>query len=126
MEPTNDIQLTPDTGAQEAAAPHPSDPQQTASGSSQSPGGGNAPAQSASDMTHGGEGYPGARSGGETAKTGETPSAASSGEIGADQTPVAGDTDPGGSASAEETGQAGDLSATEQDPQKNKGNAWNG
>ncbi len=111
MEQPN-IDLTPDTGAQENTPPHPDDPHQTTSGSSQSPGGKNAPAQSASDLTHGQEGYPGPRAGGETDKPSDPP--------------VAGDTDPGSTASADETGQAGDLSATQQDPQKNKGNAWNG
>ena len=115
MEQAN-IDLTPDTGAQENQPPHPDDPHQTASGSAQSPGGGKAPTGSASDMTQGQEGYPGPRAGGETAKTGEV----------AEQTPVAGDTDPDSTASSDETGQAGALSATRQDPQKNKGNAWDG
>ena len=87
-----------------------------ASGSAQSPGGANSATGDASAMTHGQEGYPGPRSGGETDKSGEQ----------AEQTPPAGDTDPDSTASSDETGQAGALSATEQDPQKNKGNAWNG
>ena len=62
------MELTQDTGAAEAAAPHPDDPQKIGSGSAQSPGGADAPAQSASDMTHGQEGYPGPRPGGEDSK----------------------------------------------------------
>ncbi len=78
--PDNSVELIPDTGAQENSSPHPADTQKTTSGDSQSPGGQDAPKESASDMTHGGEGYPGSRSGGETAKTGETPRPANPGE----------------------------------------------
>ena len=65
------MELTKDTPTAEAENIHPDDPQQTGSGSAQSPGGGKAQAQTPSDMSHGGEGYPGPRSGGETDKMGE-------------------------------------------------------
>lgn len=76
-----DVQLTPDTGAQESPPPNPDDPQQIKSGSSRSPGGKDAPNESQSDMTQGQEGYPGPRSGGETADTGETPRPTNAGEV---------------------------------------------
>ncbi len=65
------MELAKDTPTIEAEQTQPHDPHQTGSGSSQSPGGQNAPAQSANDMSHGGEAYPGPRAGGETDKTGE-------------------------------------------------------
>ena len=113
MEQTKDMELTPDTGAQENAPPHPDDPNQIASGSSQSLGGANSASQDGPGMTHGQESYPGPRGDGGTDQT-------------AGETPAAGDTDPAGTAASDETGQAGALSATTQDPQKNKANAWNG
>lgn len=51
----------------------PADPNQTAQGHSGAPGGKDAPAQSAYDMSHGQEEYPGPSAGGESAKTGEKP-----------------------------------------------------
>ena len=62
------MELTQDTGAAENQPPHPNDPNQIASGSAQSPGGEDASEQSASEMTQGGEGYPGPRAGGENDK----------------------------------------------------------
>lgn len=67
------MELSKDTPTAEAEQTHPADVQQTGSGSAQSPGGTGAPAQTASEMSHGGEAYPGPRAGGETDKTGETP-----------------------------------------------------
>ncbi len=67
------MELAKDTPTSEAEQTHPGDPHQTGSGSPNSPGGASAPTQSASDMTHGGEAYPGPRAGGETDKTGEQP-----------------------------------------------------
>ena len=65
------MELTKDTPTAEAESSHPGDPYQTGSGSAKSPGGSSAPAQSPSDMSQGGEAYPGPRGGGETDKTGE-------------------------------------------------------
>lgn len=67
------MELAKDTLTSEAENTQPHDPHQTGSGSSQSPGGQDAVAQSVSDMSQGGEAYPGPRAGGETDKTGETP-----------------------------------------------------
>lgn len=47
---------------------HPDDEQKTGSGSPEALGGGDAPVRTASETTHGGEGYPGPRAGGETDK----------------------------------------------------------
>ena len=66
------MELTKDTPTSEAE-PHPDDPHQTGSGNSTSPGGKDAPEQSAYEMSHGGEEYPGPSAGGETEKTGATP-----------------------------------------------------
>ena len=65
--------LAKDTPTAEAEQTHPADAQQTGSGSPQSPGGTGAKAQTAAEMSHGGEAYPGPRDGGETDKIGETP-----------------------------------------------------
>lgn len=65
------MELTQDTGAAEQTAPHPDDPHQTGSGSSESPGGADAPTQDAYEMSHGQEGYPGPRPGGESSKEAE-------------------------------------------------------
>ncbi len=58
--------LTKDTPVTENQSTHPDDPQKTASGSSQSPGGADAPAQDQNEMTAGQESYPGDRPGGES------------------------------------------------------------
>jgi hypothetical protein len=78
-QPNTDIHLTPDTGALENVPPHPDDPQRTKSGSAQSPGGRDAPEENSSDMTHGQDGYPGPRPGGESAKTDEVSSSPAAG-----------------------------------------------
>lgn len=65
------MELAKDTATAEAEHTHPADTQQTGSGSAQAPGGSEAPEQTASEMTHGGEGYPGPRPGGETDKLAE-------------------------------------------------------
>lgn len=65
------IQLTKDTPTADPGTP--ADPNQTAQGHSGAPGGKDAPAQSAYDMSHGQEEYPGPSPGGESAKTGEGP-----------------------------------------------------
>lgn len=62
------MELAKDTTTAEAENTHSEDPHQTGSGSSHSPGGKDAPVQSAGEMTHGGEAYPGPRAGGETDK----------------------------------------------------------
>ena len=62
------MELTKDTPTTEAEHTPPHDPHQTGSGSAKSPGGKEAPAQTAGEMTHGGEAYPGPRTGGETDK----------------------------------------------------------
>lgn len=67
------MELAKDTPTTEAENTPPHDPHQTGSGSAQSPGGQDAPAQSASDLSHGGEAYPGPSPGGEANKTGEIP-----------------------------------------------------
>ena len=67
------MELVKDTPTAETEQTHPADTQQTGSGSAQSPGGAGATAQTAAEMSHGGEAYPGPRAGGETDKTGETP-----------------------------------------------------
>jgi hypothetical protein len=102
-----DVALTNDTPTQAPERTHPDDPQQIGSGSASSPGGSEAPAESASDMTHGQEGYAGPRTGGETDKH---------------PSPAAGDVDPSSTRSSEETGQDGDVD----DPKKSVGHAWNG
>lgn len=61
------MELTKDTPTTEPTLPH--DPQKTSSGSSEAPGGKDAPEQTASDMSHSGEGYPGPAKGGEADKT---------------------------------------------------------
>lgn len=68
--------LTQDTGQADSPQIHENDPHQTGSGSSQSPGGKDAPEQDISSLTHGQEGYPGPRAGGESDK----PGAAESGQ----------------------------------------------
>ena len=70
---TTNVELAKDTPTAEAEHTHPADSQQTGSGSPQSPGGIGAKTQTTSEMSHGGEAYPGPRTGGETDKTGETP-----------------------------------------------------
>lgn len=67
------VELAKDTPTAEAENTHPDDPQQTGSGSASALGGGAAPAQSAYDMSHGQEEYPGPSAGGEAQKTGEEP-----------------------------------------------------
>ena len=67
------MELTKDTLTMEAEHTLPHDPHQTGSGSAQSPGGKDAPVQSAGEMTHGGEAYPGPRAGGETDKLRDEP-----------------------------------------------------
>ncbi len=64
MELAKDILADPEANAQ------PDDPHKTAQGGPNAPGGKDAPATNASDMSHGQEGYPGPRAGGETDKTG--------------------------------------------------------
>lgn len=66
------MELTKDTPTSDAD-PAPHDPHQTGSGSASSPGGKDAPTQSAYDMSHGQEEYPGPSAGGESEKTGEQP-----------------------------------------------------
>ena len=67
------MELTKDTLTAEAEQTHPADAQKTGSGSSEAIGGGDAPIQTASETSHGGEGYPGPRAGGETDKLKEAP-----------------------------------------------------
>ncbi|MGI4789830.1 MAG: hypothetical protein ACRYFS_13380 [Janthinobacterium lividum] len=67
------MELTKDTPTAEAEHTPPHDPHQTGSGSAKSPGGKDAPEQSAGEMSHGGEAYPGPRAGGETDKTASEP-----------------------------------------------------
>jgi hypothetical protein len=65
------VELTKDTPTTENTSRH--DPHQTGSGSAKSPGGKDAPAQNAGEMSHGGEAYPGPRAGGETDKLAQEP-----------------------------------------------------
>jgi len=65
------MELTKDTPVTESTPPD--DPHQTGSGSPKSPGGKDAPVQSAGEMSHGGEAYPGPRAGGETDKLAQEP-----------------------------------------------------
>ncbi len=65
------VELAKDTPTADPDAQ--ADPNQTAQGHSKAPGGKDAPAQSAYDMSHGQEEYPGPGAGGESAKTGEQP-----------------------------------------------------
>lgn len=104
------MELVKDTLSKEAEQTHPADGQKTGSGDAKALGGGDAPALSASEQSHGQDAYPGPRPGGETAKESNR------------TTPEAGDTDPGSNASADATGQAGDIA----EPDKNKANPWNG
>jgi hypothetical protein len=67
------VELTKDLPTSEAENTHPDDPHQTGSGDAKSPGGKDAPTQSAGEMTHGGEAYPGPRAGGETDKLKDEP-----------------------------------------------------
>jgi len=67
------VELAKDTPTSDGNHPHPDDPHQTGSGNSTAPGGKDAPAQSAYEMSHGQEEYPGPSAGGETEKTGEDP-----------------------------------------------------
>ena len=67
------VELTKDTLTAEAEQTHPADAQKTGSGSAEAIGGGDAPTQTASETSHGGEGYPGPRAGGETDKLKEAP-----------------------------------------------------
>ena len=129
------MELTKDTPIMESTLPD--DPHQIGSGNAASPGGKDAPTQTASDMTHSGEGYPGPRAGGETDKLVQEPGdkvndvQSADGEIpntttdttttAGDELPM-GDLDPGGTRSADETGQGGDPT----EPAKNKAHPWNG
>lgn len=65
------MELAKDTPTAPDADKQPADPNNTATGNADAPGGKDAPATSASDLSHGQEGYPGPRAGGETDKTGE-------------------------------------------------------
>ncbi len=65
------MELAKDTPTEPDADKMPNDPHKTAQGGPDAPGGKDAPATSASDLSHGQEGYPGPRAGGETDKTGE-------------------------------------------------------
>ena len=65
------IELTKDTPVTDDSAP--ADPNQTGQGHARAPGGKDAPAKSAYDMSHGQEEYPGPSAGGESKKTGEQP-----------------------------------------------------
>ena len=65
--------LAKDTPTQEAEETDAHDPHQTGSGSASAPGGGDAPAISSQELTHGEAEYPGPRGDGETEKTEETP-----------------------------------------------------
>lgn len=67
------MELTKDTPTTENTPPH--DTHQTGSGSAHSPGGKDAQTQSAGEMSHGGEAYPGPRQGGETDKLDPEPGA---------------------------------------------------
>jgi hypothetical protein len=67
------VELTKDILTAEAEQTDPADEQKTGSGSAEAIGGGEAPTLTASDMSHGGEGYPGPRAGGETDKLAEAP-----------------------------------------------------
>lgn len=60
------MELTKDTPTTEDTPPH--DPHKTGSGHADALGGKDAPEQSANDMSHSGEAYPGPRQGGETDK----------------------------------------------------------
>lgn len=62
------MELTKDILTAEAEQTDPDDEQKTGSGSAEALGGGEAPTLTASETTHGGEGYPGPRAGGETDK----------------------------------------------------------
>lgn len=64
------MQLAKDTPTEPDADKMPVDPHKTAQGGPDAPGGKDAPATNASDMSHGQEGYPGPRAGGETDKPG--------------------------------------------------------
>ncbi len=121
-------ELIQDTGARgENTQDNPDDPQSLGQGHAQAPGGGDTSPQDARDMTQGQESYPGDRAVGEAdrsvgptdrATNASTADAASNNAA----TPIAGDTDPGSTQSADETGQAGDPT----DPAKNKAHPWNG
>lgn len=67
--PEHDHELASDTSAEENTPPHPDDPHQIGSGTSEAPGGKNAPNYNAQEMTQGQDSYPGPRPDGETAKT---------------------------------------------------------
>ncbi len=67
------MELVKDTPVTAPEQTHPDDAQKTGSGSAEAIGGGDAPALTASDASHGGEGYPGPRPGGETDKLKEEP-----------------------------------------------------
>lgn len=136
------MELTKDTPITENTSPD--DPHQTGSGNAEALGGKDAPVQSAGEMSHGGEAYPGPRAGGETDKLAQEPgdtvhtpldsigsTESADGMIPNTTTPETttagdelpmGDLDPGGTRSADETGQGGDPA----EPAKNKAHPWNG
>lgn len=116
------MSIEPDTGAREQPQAHPDDPHQTGSGSSQSPGGGNAPSKTTNDLTHGQEAYGGPRDAGETDKAASPDNSEFDASTNNAQTPAAGDTDPDSTASSDETGQAG----ANDRPGKDTAHPWNG
>lgn len=65
------MQLTKDTPVTEPEDTHPQDPHQTGSGSSEAPGGKDAPAHSALGLQHSQGEYPGSNAAAEPSKTEE-------------------------------------------------------
>ncbi len=122
--------LIQDTGARENTAEAKNDAQKNGSGQADAPGGKNAKATSTGDLTAGQEAYGGPRDAGESDKHGGAGLGNASNDSVTDhdaaqnnaQTPIGGDVDPGGTASSDETGQAG----VNDRPGKDKAHPWNG
>jgi len=123
-------ELIQDTGARQNSAEAAHDPQKNGSGRADAPGGGAAKAVSTNDLTQGQESYMGPRNAGESDKHGGAGLGDAANNSATDhdpsqnnaQTPVGGDVDPGGTASSDETGQAG----VNDRPGKDKAHPWNG
>lgn len=117
-------ELISDTGARgENTQDNPDDAQQIGQGHASAPGGGDTSPQDARNMTHGQESYPGPRSVGETTQSGPPAEAQQSDPtVNNAAQAEAGDTEPGSTADADETGMAG----VNDRPGKDKAHPWNG
>lgn len=116
-------ELIQDTGARgENTQDRPDDPQQIGQGHAAAPGGGDTSPQDMRDMTQGQESYPGDRQVGETDRPGQPSASETDASVNNATQVEPGDTDPGSTADADETGMAG----VNDRPGKDKAHPWNG